>query len=83
MAKKRRLSGIDLRKHYSTYILGEGTMWNWFFGGYYGGGTSGGDTGSASAVPEMDAASGTLAVAVVLAALVLTWEIKRRRRARG
>nr|WP_297771913.1 VPEID-CTERM sorting domain-containing protein [uncultured Roseovarius sp.] len=27
----------------------------------------------------MDAASGTLAIAVVLAALALAWEIKRRR----
>ncbi|MET4129411.1 VPEID-CTERM sorting domain-containing protein [Roseovarius sp. MBR-6] len=54
-------------------------MWNWFFGGYTG--TTGG-TG-ASQVPEMDAASGTLAIAVVLAALVLAWEIRRRRRARG
>lgn len=54
-------------------------MWNWFFGGYTGT-TSGGST---SQVPEMDASSGTLAIAVVLAALVLAWEIRRRRRARG
>jgi hypothetical protein len=58
---------------------GDITMWNWFFGGYTG--TTGG-TG-ASQVPEMDAASGTLAIAVVLAALLLAWEIRRRRRARG
>jgi len=57
-------------------------MWNWFFGGYTGGG-SGGHHGQSSSVPEMDAASGVLAIAVVLAALVLVWEIKRRRRARS
>ncbi|SLN55559.1 hypothetical protein ROG8370_02512 [Roseovarius gaetbuli] len=57
-------------------------MWHWFTY-YYGGSTSGsgGSTTTASSVPEMDAASGTLAIAVVLAALVLAWEIKRRTRA--
>ncbi|WP_255011497.1 VPEID-CTERM sorting domain-containing protein [Roseovarius sp. M141] len=30
-------------------------------------------------VPEIDASSGLLAMAAVLAALLLTWEIKRRR----
>ncbi len=57
-------------------------MWNWFYS-YYGGnnGGSGGSTSTASSVPEMDAASGTLAIAVVLAALLLVWEIKRRKRA--
>ncbi|WP_294609840.1 VPEID-CTERM sorting domain-containing protein [Roseovarius sp.] len=55
-------------------------MWDWF-NYYYGDGTrdSGGST--VSSVPEMDAASGTLAIAVVLAALVLVWELKRRARA--
>jgi hypothetical protein len=57
-------------------------MWDWFFN-RYGSGSGHDDGGAASAVPEMDAASGTLAIAVVLAALVLAWEIKRRRRARG
>lgn len=57
-------------------------MWHWFTY-YYGGSTSGsgGSTTTASSVPEMDAASGTLAIAVVLAALVLAWEIKRHTRA--
>lgn len=57
-------------------------MWSWF--NYYYGRSTGGSGGShstASSVPEMDAASGTLAIAVVLAALVLVWEIKRRTRA--
>lgn len=57
-------------------------MWNFFFGGL-GGGNRGGGHGQSSSVPEMDAASGVLAIAVVLAALVLVWEIKRRRRARS
>ena len=57
-------------------------MWNWFIQHYGGGNTgAGGSTSTASSVPEMDAASGTLAIAVVLAALVLVWEIKRRKRA--
>jgi hypothetical protein len=42
-----------------------------------------GDPAPASSVPEMDAASGILAIAVVLAALALAWEIRRRRRAQG
>ncbi|MAN99122.1 MAG: VPEID-CTERM sorting domain-containing protein [Roseovarius sp.] len=54
-------------------------MFDWFWNGWYGGTTSGGGSSSTSSVPEMDAASGTLAIAVVLAALVLAWEIKRRR----
>lgn len=54
-------------------------MFDWFWNGWYGDTTSGGGWGSTSSVPEMDAASGTLAIAVVLAALVLAWEIKRRR----
>jgi hypothetical protein len=54
-------------------------MFDWFWNSWYGGTTSGGGSSSTSSVPEMDAASGTLAIAVVLAALVLAWEIKRRR----
>ncbi len=54
-------------------------MFDWFWNGWYGGTTSSGGSGSTSSGPEMDAASGTLAIAVVLAALVLAWEIKRRR----
>ncbi|ARE82308.1 VPEID-CTERM: VPEID-CTERM protein sorting domain protein [Roseovarius sp. EC-HK134] len=54
-------------------------MFDWFWSGWYGGTTSSGGSTSTSSVPEMDAASGTLAIAVVLAALVLAWEIKRRR----
>lgn len=55
-------------------------MFNWFWNNFPGGTTpTRGGPSSASSVPEMDAASGTLAIAVVLAALVLAWEIKRRR----
>ena len=54
-------------------------MFDWVWNVWYGGTTSGGGSSSTSSVPEMDAASGTLAIAVVLAALVLAWEIKRRR----
>ncbi|MGX0976597.1 hypothetical protein ACSSVY_002317 [Roseovarius sp. MBR-51] len=53
-------------------------MFDWFWNGWIGTTPTGGSS-SASSVPEMDAASGTLALAVVLAALVLAWEIKRRR----
>ncbi|MFP4044736.1 MAG: VPEID-CTERM sorting domain-containing protein [Rhodosalinus sp.] len=31
-------------------------------------------------MPEIDAASGTLAIAAVLAVMALSWEIARRRR---
>jgi len=61
-------------------------MWHWFFSRYFGGydqDHTGGGHAAASAVPEMDASSGILAVAVVLAALALAWEIKRRRRVEG
>jgi len=53
-------------------------MWDWFFNNYYNN-DSDSTSSAASAVPEMDAASGTLAIAVVMAALLLAWEIKRRR----
>lgn len=53
-------------------------MFNWFWGGW-GSDTSTDGYGATSSVPEMDVASGTLAIAVVLAVLVLAWEIKRRR----
>ncbi|MFU8776933.1 MAG: VPEID-CTERM sorting domain-containing protein [Roseovarius sp.] len=54
-------------------------MFNWFWNNFYGGTRLSSGSTSASSVPEMDAASGTLAIAIVLAALVLAWEIKRRR----
>ncbi|WP_417727918.1 VPEID-CTERM sorting domain-containing protein [Roseovarius sp.] len=53
-------------------------MYDWFWNGWYSG-TTPGTYETASSVPEMNAASGTLAIAVVLAALVLALEIKRRR----
>ena len=52
------------------------SFWSWYYGGNYGGGSS---TTTSSSVPEIDAGSGLLAVAAVLAALALVWEIKRRR----
>lgn len=55
-------------------------MWwsNWTI--YFGGGR-GGNRQVASSVPEIDASSGALAIAVVLAATLLAWEIRRRKRA--
>lgn len=50
------------------------------FGGGSGAAGSGGGHQSAAAVPEIDAASGVMAIAAVLAAMALTWEINRRRR---
>lgn len=60
-------------------------MFEWFFNRLRDYGDNGGNGGPApaSSVPEMDAASGVLAFAVVLAALALAWEIRRRRRAQG
>ncbi|MFP4238682.1 VPEID-CTERM sorting domain-containing protein [Rhodosalinus sp.] len=50
-------------------------------GGRWGrGGPENGGPPSAAAVPEIDAASGTLAIAAVLAVMALSWEIARRRR---
>lgn len=37
------------------------------------------NTSTASAVPEIDASTGVLALAAVLATLALAWELKRRR----
>ena len=35
--------------------------------------------GAATSVPEIDASTGLLALAAVMATLVLAWELKRRR----
>lgn len=42
-------------------------------GGYHGGGYA------AANVPEIDAGSGLLAMAAVMAAVLLVWELRRRR----
>ena len=53
--------------------------WRIFFGG---GSTPGGTTPTvSSSVPEIDASSGALALAVVAAAMLLAWEVRRRNRA--
>lgn len=46
--------------------------WRIFFGG--------GSTPTASSVPEIDASSGALSLAVVAAAMLLAWEVRRRKR---
>lgn len=49
--------------------------WRIFFGG-------GSTTPTvSSSVPEIDASSGALALAVVAAAMLLAWEVRRRNRA--
>ena len=55
------------------------SFWSRFFGGSAGPGHGGGYQ-SAAAVPEIDAASGAMAIAAVLAVMALTWELSRRRR---
>lgn len=57
-----------------------GGWWASFWQRLLGSGYGTGGHQSAAAVPEIDAASGTLAIAAVLALLALTWEIGRRRR---
>lgn len=54
--------------------------WNWW-NARYGGGQGGGSphSGGSNAVPEIDASAGLLAVAAVLAAMALAWELRRRR----
>ena len=59
-------------------------MWwsNWRI--YFGGGGNnggGGHGGTVTSVPEIDASSGALALAVVVAATLLTWELRRRKSA--
>ncbi len=39
----------------------------------------GGGQTTASAVPEIDASSGALALAVIAAAMLLAWEVRRRK----
>jgi len=61
----------------SAQSHGGWSFWDWYYG-YTGGGSSG-STHQTNAVPEIDAGSGLLAIAAVLAATALVWEIKRRR----
>jgi hypothetical protein len=71
----------------STTAMASAQSYSWWSNWYYnwsgsGSSSSGGSssgTSTASAVPEIDASTGLLAVAAVLATLALAWEIKRRR----
>ncbi len=54
----------------------------WFsWGGRGGNSSSGSTTTTPVSVPEIDAASGTMALAALGAAMLLCWEISRRRKA--
>ena len=53
-------------------------FWDWYYDRWGNGGSWGG-SGNVSSVPEIDAGSGLLALAAVLAMLALAWELKRRR----
>ncbi len=50
--------------------------WWWWWGGWS---RPSGGGNSSSSVPEIDASTGLLAMAAVGAALLLAWEIKRRK----
>jgi hypothetical protein len=71
----------------STTVMASAQSYSWWSNWYYnwsgsGSSSSGGSssgTSTASAVPEIDASTGLLALAAVLATLALAWEIKRRR----
>ncbi|MCI5112663.1 MAG: VPEID-CTERM sorting domain-containing protein [Marivita sp.] len=52
--------------------------WRIFFGG---GSTTPTTPTTVSSVPEIDASSGALAIAVVAAAMLLAWEVRRRKQA--
>ncbi|MFC3613696.1 VPEID-CTERM sorting domain-containing protein [Lutimaribacter marinistellae] len=54
--------------------------WRDWFANINDGNTGGNTGGSYSQVPEIDASSGLLALAAILAASLLIWEIRRRRR---
>lgn len=53
----------------------------WFNWGGHGGHSGGGTSTTPVSVPEIDAASGTMALAALGAAMLLCWEISRRRKA--
>lgn len=60
------------------------SWWNWIVGGgsdsrRSGSGGSSSDRGGFSDVPEIDASAGLLALAAVVAAMLLVWELRRRR----
>ena len=62
-----------------SYSWWQSWFYNWSGSGSSSSGGSSSGTATASAVPEIDASTGVLAVAAVLATLALAWEIKRRR----
>lgn len=59
---------------------GNGNGWG---NGWGNGGGNGNGNGGGQAVPEIDVSAGLLAVAAVAAALLLTWELRRRRSAQN
>ncbi|WP_294623495.1 VPEID-CTERM sorting domain-containing protein [uncultured Roseovarius sp.] len=62
-----------------SYSWWQSWFYSWSGGGSSSSGGSSSGTATASAVPEIDASTGVLAMAAVLATLALAWEIKRRR----
>lgn len=59
-------------------FLGVHEMWRWLFDYWYNHWYDDGGSTTHN-VPEIDASSGLLAVAAILAALMLAWELRRRR----
>ncbi|MFV1495730.1 VPEID-CTERM sorting domain-containing protein [Phaeobacter sp. JH85H1] len=55
---------------------GNGNGWG---NGWGNGGGNGNGNGNGQTVPEIDVSAGMLAVAAVAAALLLSWELRRRR----
>ncbi|MCE8511136.1 VPEID-CTERM sorting domain-containing protein [Ruegeria pomeroyi] len=53
--------------------------WSDWWGGWSYGGGSGSSGGTSSAVPEIDASTGALALAAVAAGLLLARELRRRK----
>lgn len=53
--------------------------WSHWWGGWSYGGGSGSGGGTSSAVPEIDASTGALALAAVAAGLLLARELRRRK----
>lgn len=77
--KTSALAGIA---YASTSVMASAQSYSWWdswFNWGSGSSSSSTDTSTASAVPEIDASTGVLALAAVLATLALAWEIKRRR----
>lgn len=63
-----------------TTVMASAQSYNyWWWSSWWTNNDGGSGGHETTAVPEIDASTGMLALAAVMAALVLAWELKRRR----